>query len=378
MTRDANDSKTTIEFVEALKRRWMSTVDAIVDPLMLIDRNFEIQQANRALAKHAGQDIRQLIGNKCYVVFAGRQEPCPGCQMQRTLNERDPHQFELDEATKPRYFEVTSQPIEDPQGQLEGALHIYRDRTMAKQLQNQLMQSEKLASIGLLAGGVAHEINNPLGGILIFSQMLLREMNPNDSHYEDIKEIEAATQRCKSIVENLLDFARQQPTGNHEKKHETVDLKHSLRSAIKFGSVGGATNHIEIAETLPDQPVLIKGNRNKTIQVLLNLIQNAIHAMPDGGQLGLRVFHEDRQGQTFATVEISDTGIGIAKEHLQKIFDPFFTSKAEGQGTGLGLSICHGIAEDMGGTIEVESEVNKGSCFRFLVPALNATSEHAS
>ncbi|MFW7381346.1 MAG: two-component system sensor histidine kinase NtrB [Oligoflexus sp.] len=377
MTKDFKDPQATIEFVEALKRRWMATVDAIVDPLMIIKKDYNILQANQALASHSKIDVKELVGKKCYDVFAGRNSPCPGCQLNQSLNEQKALNFELEEVLDERYYEVTSQPIFDSKENIEGALHIYRDRTHARQLQNQLMQSEKLASIGLLAGGVAHEINNPLGGILIFSQMMLREMDKKNPHYEDVKEIEAATQRCKSIVESLLDFARQQPNMSQDDKLEDVDLRDSLKSALKFGSVGGATNHIEVHDSWENRPYLVKGNRNKTIQVLLNLIQNAVHAMPDGGHLYLSLREEMQQNVKFVVAEVKDTGIGITPQDIQKIFDPFFTSKAEGQGTGLGLSICHGIAEDMGGTIEVESQVNQGSKFRFIVPALKLEAKSA-
>ncbi len=371
MAKNFRDPRTTIEFVEFLKRRWMATVDAIVDPLMLIDRDYEIIQTNRALADHSKTDVRDLIGKKCYQAFAKRDKPCPGCKIEQTMTSKKADQFELDEVFSGQYFEVTTQPIIDTEGNLEGALHIYRDRTVAKQLQNQLIQSEKLASIGLLAGGIAHEINNPLGGILIFSQMLLREMQPSDPHYQDVQEIESATQRCKSIVESLLDFARQQPNINHHHENsEEVDLRESLKSALKFGCVGGAADNIEIHEDIAEEAILVEGNRNKTIQIFLNLIQNALHAMPNGGKLFLRARLDKNEDKDLAVVEIQDTGIGIATEDLKRIFDPFYTSKAEGLGTGLGLSICHGIAEDMGGLIEVSSQVNHGSCFKFSVPAL--------
>lgn len=369
MAKKFKDPRTTIEFVEFLKQRWMSTVDAIVDPLMIIDRDYEVIQANRALSHHSGVDIKNLIGMKCYKAFAGRSSPCPGCKILRTLEERRDHHFELTDTVDQKYFEVTTQPIIDTEGNLEGALHIYRDRTQAKQLQNQLIQSEKLASIGLLAGGIAHEINNPLGGILIFSQMLLKEMDQKSTHYQDIVEIEAATQRCKSIVENLLDFARQQPSIQNPKSQiEEVDVREALQSALKFGCVGGAADNIEIHENISSDAMMVQGNRNKTIQVFLNLIQNALHAMPNGGKLELKAYVDEQDTRSMAIVEVTDTGIGIAADELKKIFDPFYTSKSEGLGTGLGLSICHGIVEDMGGRIEVQSKVNHGSTFRFKVP----------
>ncbi len=363
MTKKFKSTEETIHFVEALKRRWMATVDAIVDPIMIIDREYNIQQTNKALAQHSNRDFRSLIGSKCYEVFAKRATPCPGCLMQQTLDSDQPNRFELDGVCHGKFHEVSSQPIHNKEGKIDGVLQIYRDRTLAKQLEKQLLQSEKLASIGLLAGGIAHEINNPLGGILVFSQMLLKEIDPKDPHFEDVKEIESATQRCKSIVENLLDFARQQPE-IHEDKLVSVDLLPCLKSAIKFASVADGAKDIEIAEEYHVDHLFVMGNRNKAIQIFLNLIQNAFHAMPDGGTLITRA----KVTNGYAIIEIEDTGFGIPADEIDRIFDPFYTSKEEGKGTGLGLSICHGIAEDMKGKIEVESEVDCGSCFRVILP----------
>jgi signal transduction histidine kinase len=350
----------------------MATVDAIVDPLMLIDKNYNILQTNRALAALSNRDIKEVIGKKCYQMFAARSSPCQGCQLKESVDLGKPLTFELKQVYPGRIYEITSQPILNHQGELEGSLHIYRDRTMAKQLQNQLIQHEKLASIGLLAGGIAHEINNPLAGILLFSQMLMRTMDKESIHYEDVVEIESAAKRCKTIVESLLDFARKQPAIEDKKNYGLVDLQDALESALRFSTVGGAADRIEIEEDWGPNRAIMRGNRNKIIQVFLNLIQNAIQAMPNGGTLKLRTFLLDDDRGQWAVAELADSGIGIPPEHIKKIFDPFFTSKGEGQGTGLGLSICHGIIQDLNGMIEVESRLNQGSCFRVLLPRPDA------
>jgi two-component system NtrC family sensor kinase len=362
----------TLEFVEGLKRRWMATVDAIVDPLMLIDKDYNIMQANRAMAALSNRDIKQVIGKKCYQMFAGRSTPCPGCQMIESVDTQKPLMFDLKQVYPGRIYEVASQPIFNHQGDLEGALHIYRDRTLAKQLQNQLIQHEKLASIGLLAGGIAHEINNPLAGILLFAQMLMRTMDKESPHYQDVVEIESAAKRCKTIVESLLDFARKQPMIEDRRNEGIVDLQDALESALRFSTVGGAADRIEITEEWGPHRATTRGNRNKITQVFLNLIQNAIQAMPNGGNLKLRTYLLDDERGHWAVAEVIDSGIGIPPEHIKRIFDPFFTSKGEGQGTGLGLSICHGIIHDLEGMIEVESRLNQGSCFRVLVPRPDA------
>ena len=237
-----------------------------------------------------------------------------------------------------------------------------------------MIQTEKLASIGLLAGGIAHELNNPLAGILLFSQMLLRTVKKESEYYQDVEEIENAAKRCKAIVDSLLDFARQQPAAQMLENKEVVSLHETLAAALRFSTVGGKANKHEIFEKFDHSAdVKTMGNRNKIIQVFLNLIQNSLQAMPNGGKLTLKSFpSEDTH---WHIIEIEDSGVGIPAAHLKKIFDPFFTSKAEGEGTGLGLSICHGIIEELGGKIEVRSKVRKGTCFSIYFPNPHAIRE---
>lgn len=357
-----------LAFLEGLKKQWMETVDAIIDPLMIIDLDYTIKKINRAAAEIHGStaDIKNLIGKKCYEIFANRTAPCSGCRIKETTDTQVV-QFQLENVRSDYHYEVSSRQLIDEDGSINGILNIYRDRTEARRLQNQLLQHEKLASIGLLAGGVAHEINNPLGGILIFSQMLLREMDKQSPHYQDVVEIEAATQRCKAIVENLLDFARQQPKGNQD-GFEPIDIKDVVVAALRFARVGRMDTSINVIEEWSEEHFFVKGNRNKLIQLFLNLIQNAFQAMPDGGTITLSAEIRHTNGKRLMAVSIIDTGVGIAPEDLKRIFDPFYTKKDPGEGTGLGLAICYGIAEEMGATIEVESVVNEGSCFRVIAP----------
>lgn len=373
----SRDPVELVEFVENIKKQWMATIDALVDPLMIVRPDYTISKANRAMAELHQSNVKDILGKKCYTVFANRKSPCPGCQLKKTAKELKPQSFQLSEVRDDRFYEVASQPVFDTTGELDGLVHVYRDRTEAKNMERQLLQTEKLASIGLLAGGVAHEINNPLGGILIFSQMLMREMEKTSPHLADVKEIEAAAQRCKSIVENLLDFARQQPVKKSDQL-EDVDIVEAAQTALRFGKVSLKAKRTKIIEDWDLESVTIKANRNKLIQVFLNLIQNALQSMPGGGKLTLRSYMQQTKAGRMAAIEVSDSGVGIPKEHLKKIFDPFFTTKEPGEGTGLGLAICYGIIQDLGGDIEVESRVNNGSTFRILLPAGAGSSKRSA
>jgi len=362
-----------VSFVEDLKRQWMATIDALVDPLMIVSKDYRITKANLAMARTAGADVKEIVGKRCHEVFAGRQTPCKGCTMQQAAGSGTSTTFTLEHIGEgDSYFEVTSQPLFDGSGNSEGVVQVYRDRTAAKKMQEQLAQQDKLASIGLLAGGVAHEINNPLGGILIFSQMLLREMAKDSPHYPDVVEIEAATQRCKAIVESLLDFARQNPSGSGGKVAQ-VNALEAIRTALRFGKVSiKKSGEIDIAEEFDAEAHFLAADRNKIIQIFLNLIQNAIQAMPDGGSLVVRARTRIDGDRITGIYEVEDSGVGIAPENLKKIFDPFFTTKDPGEGTGLGLALCYGTVQDMKGRLSVESKVNVGTRFTIELPLSRA------
>lgn len=357
-----------ISFVEKLKLQWMGLIDAIVDPIMIVDNDYKITKANKSMAQFSGSaSVKDIIGQKCHKVLAKKDDVCGGCKMKDSLKTGSSISYELEDLVPGKYFEVSSQPLMNEKGQHEGVVQIYRDRTEAKSLHDQLIQSEKLASIGLLAGGIAHEINNPLGGILIFSQMLLKEMDKESPHYPDVVEIEAATQRCKEIVESLLDFARQQP-GEVSKQIKPISVKEIVGTAMRFANVSGNAKKCEVFYDWQDENCETTGDRNRYIQVFLNLFQNAFQAMPEGGTITLVQRDIKKEDEQFINIEIRDSGLGIPEENLDQIFDPFFTTKDPGEGTGLGLAICYGIIKEIGGDLSVKSTVNEGTSFFLKLP----------
>lgn len=364
----AKSKEELIDFVENLKLQWVGLIDSISDPISIIDKDYNITKANKAMAKRANtKNVKQIIGKKCHEVFAGNESPCKGCKMLDAYS-NGKTSFNLEDTVPNKFFEVSSHPLKNEKNEIEGIVQVYRDRTEEKNLHAQLIQSEKLASIGLLAGGIAHEINNPLGGILIFSQMLLKEMDNESSHYQDIVEIESATQRCKEIVDRLLDFARQQP-GDVTKHSKPIKVKEIIDTAMRFAKVSRNGKKCEIYYSWENEDCKTIGERNRFIQVFLNLFQNAFQAMPEGGTLTISQKIEQTDDLTYHIFEIRDSGLGIPEENLEKIFDPFFTTKEPGEGTGLGLAICYGIVKELGGDLWVESQVNHGTSFFLKVPA---------
>ena len=360
------DDQELVSFVEDLKQQWLETIDALIDPLMLVDKDYKIIRSNLAMARVTDLDVTDVVGKTCYKIFANRDTPCPECTMQTAIKNKTSNNWEMQAGE--RHYEVTSQPLQNSKQEVTGTVQIYHDRTETKSLQDKIVQQEKLASIGLLSSGVAHEINNPLGGILAFAQILLKEMDKESPHYKDIVEIEAATQRCKTIVSSLLEFARHRGATEGDKR-SSVSAIGAFKAALNFAKVSFNTN-TKVIEDYQEDDLIVFGDRNKLIQVFLNLIQNAAHAMQQGGTLTLTATTEvdEETNRKYGIFGISDTGIGIPQEHIKRIFEPFFTTRQPGDGTGLGLSICYGIIKDHDGTLDVNSILNKGSTFTVKLP----------
>ncbi len=227
--------------------------------------------------------------------------------------------------------------------------------------QMQLVQSEKLAGIGQLAAGVAHELNNPLSGVLGFAQLLLDDPGLTPQQRKDIETICAQSQRCRVIIQNLLQFSRRK-----DPVTEPVDLAPLLQTTIDLLKYDFSTSGIELIQRVPASLPMVFGDPSQLQQIFLNLITNARQAM--GSQKKGRLLIEGEEKQGHVLLHFKDDGPGIAPEVRGKIFDPFFTTKPVGQGTGLGLSICYGIAKQHHGDLSVQSELGSGATFTLELP----------
>jgi two-component system NtrC family sensor kinase len=215
--------------------------------------------------------------------------------------------------------------------------------------------------IGRLAAGVAHEINNPLGSILLFSRLLLQRTPSDDLQRENLERIERETRRCQNIVQGLLDFARQR-----KPKVEAVQINDILDKAIQLFDNQPMFHNIDLVKDYqPDLPI-ISVDPSLILQVFTNIIINAVDAMKDSGVLTIRTLHVESPQRI--EISFSDTGPGIPSNELDKVFEPFYTTKEVGRGTGLGLSVSYGIIEGHGGTMRVQSRVTKGTTFIVLLP----------
>lgn len=249
----------------------------------------------------------------------------------------------------------------DAKGQIISYEGIVKDITQRRKMEQQLLQADKLASLGQLSAGVAHEINNPLGLILGYTQLLIRGESKGSEKHEDLKTIEKHTRNCKTIVEALLSFSRKTET-----KKVTVDINQTIQEVIAVIRHQFELDNVRIETALDETVPPLTGDGEKLKQVFMNLVMNAKQAIPDSGRIAISTDFISQREKVRITVE--DTGSGIPPEVVNKIFDPFFTTKPTGQGTGLGLSVSYGIIKEHNGEISVQSEPGRGSTFTVVLP----------
>ncbi len=240
-----------------------------------------------------------------------------------------------------------------------GRLIIFDDITDRSELESRLVQADKLSSIGLLAAGVAHEVNTPLAVISTYAQMLAKQVSGDEQKSKLLEKIAKQTFRASEIVNSLLNFSRTSST-----EFVDVEINRIIRETVSLIEHQLQKASVRVEFSLDDSLPKLKGNAGKLQQVLLNLFLNARDAMPEGGILAVRTWASG----TSVFTEIADSGMGIAPEHLARIYDPFFTTKAPKKGTGLGLSVTYGIVREHGGTMEVQSQVGSGTRFTIELP----------
>lgn len=229
--------------------------------------------------------------------------------------------------------------------------------------ERRLIQAEKLAAVGEMAAGIAHELNNPLTTVTGFTELVLDEMSDNEENRPDLELVLREARRARDVVRRLLDFSRRS-----ESERTRVDLNELLDDVLSLTSHLMHTSGVHLDVALSKNLPWVSVDRNQMKQVFLNLFHNALQAMPTGGQLFIRSAARQRNGRKWVTASIQDTGAGITPEHKERIFEPFFTTKSNQGGTGLGLSVTYGIVADHGGEIEVESEVGQGTSFTVWLP----------
>ncbi len=355
-----------VEIISRGKYMWESTFDAITAPVQIVSGDYEILRANLTLASVSGKDIAKIIGKRCYEAFAGRDTPCEGCPLRGALEKDAKIVSPLGNEIARRDFEASAYPLTG--GETRGsAVVYYRDVTEERRLQREVIQQEKMAAIGMLAGGVAHEINNPLGGILAFTQLMKRNVGGNESMLSDLEEVERAALRCKKIVADLLDFSRT----SKDRERVLVDVNVILEKVFPFLQREMRSYNVELEFRGEPRLPPVLANPDRLQQVFINLMTNACHAMQKGGALFVETSSESNGKRV--VIRVKDTGHGISKDICDRIFDPFFTTKEPGKGTGLGLSISYRIVKDHGGEIGCSAAEGGGTIFTVMLPAADDT-----
>ncbi len=316
------------EHLKEASLMWERTFDGLQDPVAIFGAGREILRANRSFTD-------QLTGVDTNYLFQTRIE----------------HHG--------REYEVHSYPITFGENEKSAAIiNHYVDVTAAVRLQKQLVQGEKMAALGQLAGHIAHELNNPLTGIRSLAQLLIPQADEGANLKNDLVEVERAAERCQDIITNLREFS----SGDYEQKQTRVDLNEIVNKTLSLLKIMTRRFELILELARPEVPVFVEAQL--TQQVLFNLVKNACQAMGESGRLTISTISRGDE----AILSVADTGPGIAPELRPKIFDYFFTTKSVDEGTGLGLSMSRNIIEKLHGRIEFDSEVGAGTVFRVILP----------
>ncbi len=370
-----------IEELLETHRFLQATFNGIRDQIMVVDSDYRIKEVNESFVKRLGKPRHEIVGKYCYRLLHDMDKPCDmpnhPCPVQETLKtgkfcEVLHTHLEGREAS---YYRVTTYPVLDDQGAVTHVIEIARDITRRKKAEDQVYSMQRLASLGELAAGVAHELNNPVGIILGFANLLMGKTEPGSKEYEMVKIIERQGLNCKRIVESLLSFASRYP----EKIEYSADVNVNLERMIFIVENILVSKKISLERNLAEDLPKVRGDPGHLQQVFMNLITNAVAAMEGGGVLTISTRLNEPDDRV--KILFSDTGHGIKKEHRDRIFDPFFTTREVGEGSGLGLSVSYGIVTRYGGTItfetlvEEEDRERKGTTFTVSLPVVPSESK---
>jgi len=362
----ARDITKRKEMDEALKRaaeEWSRTFDSINDAICIIDREFRLLRVNKTFADMYHVEHSQAIGKRCYDVTVEGKEPPEGCPHRETLRTAKPAKSEFFIQEKVTNVEVSTSPIFDEKGEVVGSVHITRDITEQKKQNERLMSTDRLASLGELAAGTAHEFNNPLTSIIVLSELLM-EKGPNGIR-EDLTLINTEARRAANVARNLLAFG-----GKHAPVKQLDQINSIIEDVLELRAYEHKSSNIDIERHLATDLPEIMVDYFQMQQVFMNIIINAEYFMVEAHGRGTLNITTQKENGT-VRISFTDDGPGITPETLNRIFDPFFTTKEAGKGTGLGLSICHSIVAEHGGQIYVRSQLGKGTTIFIELPVEN-------
>jgi PAS domain S-box-containing protein len=355
------------EELRGLKDYNENILESLDSGIVVLDLEGRVVRWNRAMEGLYGRARAEVLGQPLDAVFPEAfMEALRGSLV---LGDHDQiaHVYKLHLPTadgRSQIINLSVAPFQGAPGERCGTILILDDITARIRLEEQLQHTEKMASVGLLAAGVAHEVNTPLAGISSYTQLLRGQLEESDPRQQVLEKIEKQSFRAAKIINGLLNFSRSSGT-----EFDRIDVNKVLADVLALVEHQLDGSRIRVRRELTQLLPSVRGNENRIQQVFFNLILNARDAMPSGGWLTLRTHADDET----VVVEVSDTGHGIRREHIRRIYDPFFTTKGIGKGTGLGLSVSYGIVQEHGGAIFVESDPGQGTTFQVALPALVLT-----
>jgi PAS domain S-box-containing protein len=371
--RDITERKKMENLLLQTKQEWEDTFDAITDMITIHDRDFNIVRANKAAQQILGLPVLNCSQAKCYEYYHGKSRPPENCLSCQCYETGQPTVFEQYEPHLDRLLEVRAMPRFDSEQRLMGVIHVLRDITEHKRIEESLQRAEQMKLVGEWATALAHEIKNPLAGIKVSVEVLADDLELEEDK-EVVQRAVDEIKRIEILLKSLLNFAKPP-----KPQLRLTDLNPLLEKTAVFALkhppfVGGNGGIIHIVkEFAPDLP-RIMADPMQLQQVFLNLLLNSIEAMPDGGTLFLKT--AEAPSLKTVKVEISDTGKGVAPQMLDRIFQPFFTTKKKG--SGLGLAVCKRLVEQHNGDIAVSSQPGQGAVFALTFPVATGKEEQAA
>ena len=355
-----------VRMEEALRisaQQWRTTFDAMSDAVFLVDLERRIVRCNKTMTELLGKSFSEITHCTCSELIHGTSEPIEGCpfvHMQETRR-REVTILPMDD----RWFNHIVDPLLDNAGNLIGAIHIMSDITERVQMEQQLIQTERLRALGEMAAGIAHNFNNILVGVLGYAELIPYEVDNPETVIAYARTIVESAQKAAQVIQNIQGFTRMKPGEGYD----WMDLKEiveqsMLLSRLKWKDEPGKHGHRVTMETVFGEIPRIKGNAGEFSDVVVNLIFNAVEAMPSGGTITIRTEQQDG----YVHLVVSDTGIGMDEETKKRIFEPLYTTKGYEIGRGLGLSSVYATVQRHGGHIEVESTLYQGTTFTIALP----------
>lgn len=344
---------------------WELTFELIGTGVAILDENFTINRVNKALTQLLDKPEKELVGKRCHEVLHPEASHREGCPYEKALKRGETVSLEVQLPDGRVWFVQARAEIVD--GKLRRVIHSVQDVTTERRTQRLLEQTQRLATIGQMAAGVAHEINNPLNAIVGMAELLEEDLTDEQAQ-KMVRQIREQALRIGRITKNLLTFSRPRP-----QEFVPVDINEVIREVLDLKAYHLRSNNITVSLNLAQNLPHVIGDKLQIHQVLLNLINNAEDVMSEqsGGTLTVTT---EREGE-FVRIVVEDTGPGIPPEHLPHIFDPFFTTKPVGKGTGLGLAIVYGIVTGHGGKIWAENKPEGGAKFVIELPSLQQVEE---